>query len=59
MPPTPVRNIRVPDDLWDRVKHKAWMERTDVTAVIVAYLERYAAEVDLSLIPEVPDMEDK
>jgi hypothetical protein len=57
MPATPVRNIRVPDDLWNRVKHKAWMERTDVTAVVVGFLESYADGVTLADIPEVPDME--
>lgn len=55
MAPTPVRNIRVPDELWERVKHKAWMERTDVTAVVVAYLETYAESVNLDDAPEVPD----
>lgn len=44
MPPTPIRNIRVPDELWERVKHKAWTDRVDVTAVILAYLEQYVAE---------------
>ena len=55
MAPTPVRNIRVPDELWERVKHKAWMERTDVTAVVVEFLETYAADVNPDYIPEVPD----
>lgn len=43
MPPTPIRNIRVPDELWERVKHKAWIDRTDVTSVIVTFLETYAS----------------
>ena len=44
MSPTPIRNIRVPDELWERVKHKAWTERVDVTSVIVAFLEQYVQE---------------
>lgn len=39
--PTPLRNIRVSDDLWNAVKSKARAEGTTVTAVVVAALKRY------------------
>ncbi len=44
MAPTPIRNIRVPDELWEAVKHKAWLQRVDVTTVIIKFLEGYVAE---------------
>ena len=39
--PTPLRNLRVPDELWDAVRAKAEAEGTTVTAVIIAALQRY------------------
>lgn len=39
---TPLRNIRVPDDVWQAAKARAESEGTSVSAVIVAALRRYA-----------------
>jgi predicted HicB family RNase H-like nuclease len=39
--PTPLRNLRVPDDLWRAAQEKAEREGTTVTAVLVAALTRY------------------
>jgi predicted DNA binding CopG/RHH family protein len=40
---TPLRNLRVPDDLWQAAKAKAAAEGTTLTAVLVAALRRYVA----------------
>lgn len=40
---TPIRSVRVPDDLWVAVKAKATAEGTTVTQVIVRALRRYVA----------------
>ncbi|MEU2339943.1 YlcI/YnfO family protein [Streptomyces sp. NPDC013172] len=40
---TPVRNIRVPDGLWEAAKAKAKAEGRTLTDVIVAALHRYVA----------------
>lgn len=40
-PRTPSRNVRVHDDVWAAAKVKTAAEGTDVTAVIVAFLEDY------------------
>ena len=34
MPSTPLRNVRVPDDVWLPAKARAREERTSVTAVV-------------------------
>lgn len=39
--PTPLRNIRVPDDLWQQAKEKAEKDGTNLTEVLVAALARY------------------
>lgn len=39
--PTPLRNVRVADDLWNAVREKAEAEGTTVTAVVIAALQRY------------------
>ena len=39
--PTPLRNLRIPDELWDAVRAKAEAEGTTVTAVFIAALQRY------------------
>jgi hypothetical protein len=39
--PTPLRNIRVADELWQAAKARAEAEGTTVTEVIVAALQRY------------------
>lgn len=44
MAPTPIRNIRVPDELWAKVKERAYNERVDVSAVVNAFLEKYVAD---------------
>lgn len=40
---TPLRNIRVAEDLWNAAREKAEMEGRTVTGVIVDYLRRYVA----------------
>jgi predicted HicB family RNase H-like nuclease len=40
---TPVRNLRVPDDLWRAAKDKAAREGKTVTEVLIAALRRYVA----------------
>lgn len=40
---TPIRNVRVPDDLWQAVKERAAAEGTTVTEVVVRALRRYVA----------------
>lgn len=40
---TPIRNVRVPDDLWASVKARAATEGVTVTDVIVRALRRYVA----------------
>ncbi len=40
---TPVRNLRVPDDVWDTALANARAEGKKLTEVIVAYLKRYNA----------------
>jgi predicted DNA binding CopG/RHH family protein len=41
---TPLRNIRVPDDLWTAAKQKAAAEGTTLSAVLVACLKRYVGK---------------
>jgi hypothetical protein len=43
---TPVRNIRVADNLWHAAQDKARREGRTLTEVITAYLRRYAATPD-------------
>lgn len=40
---TPLRNLRVPDDLWKAALAKARAEGRTLTDVLVAYLRRYVA----------------
>ncbi len=40
---TPIRNVRVPDELWAAVKARAAVEGVTVSEVIVRALRRYAA----------------
>ena len=39
--PTPLRAVRVPDDLWEAARAQAYAEGTTVTAVILAALQEY------------------
>ena len=43
---TPVRNIRVADNLWRAAQAKAKREGRTLTDVITAYLRRYVAAPD-------------
>jgi len=38
---TPLRAIRVPDEVWQAAREKAEREGTTVTAVVLAALQRY------------------
>lgn len=38
---TPIKNVRVPQDLWDAVKEEAALEGRTITDVINADLHRY------------------
>lgn len=40
---TPVRNLRVPDHIWQPALEKAHAEGRTLTDVITAYLRRYVA----------------
>lgn len=40
---TPVRNLRVPDELWEPALNKARSEGKTLTEVLIAYLKRYTA----------------
>ncbi|MGW6008645.1 hypothetical protein [Streptomyces sp. NPDC055210] len=40
---TPVRNVRVPDGLWNAAKSKAAAEGRTITDVIVSALHRYVS----------------
>lgn len=40
---TPVRHVRVSDELWQAAKDKAWRERTTVGAAINAWLAEWVA----------------
>lgn len=40
---TPVRNIRVPKNLWEAAKAKARAEGRTITDVLLAYLRRYVS----------------
>lgn len=42
-PKTPVRGIRVDEDLWRAAQQKAEAEGRTLTGVLVAYLKRYVA----------------
>lgn len=39
--PTPLRNVRVPDEVWDAARVKAEAEGTTVSAVVLAALRQY------------------
>lgn len=40
---TPLRNVRVPDPIWDAAKEKAAAEGRSLSEVIVAFLTRYGS----------------
>lgn len=42
--PTPLRNIRIPNDLWRAAQAKADEEGTNVSEVLVAALRRYVTK---------------
>lgn len=43
MGPTPLRNFRVPDDIWDAAKARAATENAELSALIRGWLTDYAA----------------
>lgn len=51
MAKTPLRNVRVSDELWDAAKRKAEAEGTTLTAVIVRALEQYTAQDKVHKFP--------
>ena len=38
---TPLRSLRIPNEVWDAAREKAAREGTTVTAVVLAALQRY------------------
>jgi len=40
-PPTPIRTVRVPDDVWQAAQERAAEKGETVSAVIVRALKRY------------------
>lgn len=40
MAATPIRNIRIPDALWQAAKERAEAEHTTVTALVIRALQR-------------------
>lgn len=44
--PTPLRNIRVDDELWDRAIAATEVDETDVSTVVRDALRRYAARIE-------------
>lgn len=43
--PTPVRNLRVPDEVWDTALANARAENKTITEVIIGCLKRYNAAI--------------
>lgn len=43
---TPIKNLRVPQDLWDAVKMKAAERGETITQVVVRAFHRYLREKD-------------
>lgn len=41
---TPIRNVRVPDDLWNAAKDRAQAEGRSVTDVVVEALRQYTGQ---------------
>lgn len=41
--PTPIRTIRVPDEIWEQAQRKAAAEDTTVSALINEFLRQYAS----------------
>ena len=41
---TPLRAMRIADDIWQAARKRASAEGTTVTAVVVAFLRRYGAK---------------
>ena len=41
--PTPLRNVRVPDEVWLPAMERSRLDGTNLTAVIVAHLRSYGA----------------
>jgi predicted DNA binding CopG/RHH family protein len=42
--PTPLRNVRVPDELWDAFKAKTASEGTDASAKVRELITQYLAD---------------
>ena len=40
---TPVRHIRIPDDVWAAAREQAWRDRTSVSAVVLRRLREYGS----------------
>ena len=45
-PRTPLRSVRVPDELWTQAKEKAAQQHETVSSVIIAALEAYVIIAD-------------
>jgi hypothetical protein len=48
---TPIRAVRVPDDVWNAAKQRAAAEGTDVSAVVRHALRRYGDGATANVMP--------
>jgi hypothetical protein len=55
---TPLRNVRVPDDLWSAALVAADANGTTVSAVVIAALERYVARARRQQPRHVPTVDE-
>ena len=53
---TPLRAMRIAEDIWQAAQKRAVAEGTNVTAVVVAFLKRYGAKApEKSEVTETPN----
>lgn len=45
MPATPLRNVRVPDDVWALAQQRAARDEVPLSVMIVAFLRAYGDDV--------------
>jgi hypothetical protein len=52
--PTPLRTVKVPEDVWQAAKDRAAAEGVTVSAVIVYALRRFGAGATSNVMPPPP-----